>query len=177
MAEASRRILLGQISAPHGIRGEVMIASYAASPADIAAYGPLEDETGSRHFELKVVRVTARGVIARIAGVADRTEAEKLKGVKLFVRRDRLPEPAGGEFYRADLVGLTAVDGTGQIVGDVVGIENFGAGDLVEIKPATGGTTELIPFTVAFVPIVDIAGGRIVVNQPQSETDETPEQK
>lgn len=162
-SDAQNRILLGRILCPHGIRGDVVIETYTAAPRDIAGYGRLESEDGKRHFEIKIVRETPKGLIARIAGVADRTAAEPLKGTSLFVDRARLPEAAEGEFYHADLVGLAVEDGEGRRLGDVVAVANYGAGDLIEVRLEGRRKTELVPFTETFVPHVDIANGRVVV--------------
>ena len=100
-----KRILLGRIADAHGIRGEVIIHAFTDPPENIAAYGPLMDEAGARAFEIQSARATAKGVVARLKGVADRTAAEALKGVDLYVDRDRLPPAADGEFYHVDLIG------------------------------------------------------------------------
>jgi 16S rRNA processing protein RimM len=165
MSEEDRRILLGRITGAHGIRGEVVIDSFASEPADIAAYGPLATQDG-RALDIKVVRVTTKGVIARVSGISDRNGAEALKGVGLYVDRDRLPEAEEGEFYHADLIGLRAEDKRGNLIGTVVAVANYGAGDILEIRLAGKSATELIPFEDAFVPIVDIAGRRVVVELP-----------
>lgn len=168
-SDAHKRVLLGRILGPHGVRGEVVLETYTAEPRDIASYGPLESEDGKRQFEVKVLRETPKGIIARIAGVPDRTAAEPLKGLSLFVDRARLPDTVEDEFYRADLVGLRAEDGEGQLVGEVVGLENYGAGDLLEVRLKGARKTELLPFTETFVPLVDIANGRVVVVIPAVE--------
>jgi len=172
MSDKDHRILLGRIAAAHGIRGDVLIHSYADAPQDIAAYGPLETEDGARRLEVRALRVTPKGVIARVAGVEDRSSAEALKGLSLYVERARLPAPQDGEFYRADLVGLRAEDGAGRPIGAVVAVENYGAGDLLELRLAGKNQTELIPFTEAFVPVVDVAGGRVVVILPVPDATE-----
>jgi 16S rRNA processing protein RimM len=174
MIEKTRRILLGRIAAPHGIRGDVLIESYAGEPQAIAAYGPLETEDRARRLELSIVRITPKGVIAHVAGVDDRTGAEALKGLSLYVDRARLPTAEEGEFYRADLVGLAAEDCDGRKIGSVVAVENYGAGDILELRLEGSGKTELIPFADAFVPVVDVAGGRIVVALPATDKDDAP---
>jgi 16S rRNA processing protein RimM len=166
-------ILLGRITGAHGIRGEVVVHSFAAVSEDIAAYGPLSNEAGTRSFVLKVVRLTPKGaVIARIVGVTDRTAAEALRGTELYVARDKLPPPAEGEFYYTDLVGLAAVSPEGAPLGEITGVHNFGAGDLVEVRLAGKADTELVPFTDAFVPSVDIAGRRVVIVLPSAAPDD-----
>ena len=160
------RILIGRIAAAHGIRGEVVVHSYADEPGDIASYGPLADKSGARAFHLKLVGTSSKGVIARIEGIADRTAAEALRGTELFVDRAQLPAPEGEEFYHVDLIGLEAVSPEGNVLGKIVGVENFGAGDLLDIRPVGGGQTDLVPFKEAFVPEVDLAAGRVVVRMP-----------
>ena len=161
-----KRILLGRIAGAHGIRGEVLIHAFTEPPENVAAYGPLIDKAGARTFEVEIVHVTTKGVVARLKGVADRNAAEALKGVALYVERDRLPPAVEGEYYHADLIGLAVVDGDGQRIGEVVAVQNYGAGDLLEIRLADARQTELIPFTDAHVPEVDVAAKRVVVFMP-----------
>jgi 16S rRNA processing protein RimM len=170
---AEKRILLGRIAAAHGIRGEVLIKTFTERPEDIAAYGPLDDGRGGA-LTVKVIRVTPKGVIARITGVADRNGAEALKGVGLHVDRARLPSPDDGTYYHADLIGLAAVDPEGRPVGEVVGVHNHGAGDLLEVRLAETGKTELVAFTDAFVPEVDVAARRVVVRLDAEPADLGP---
>lgn len=166
MSDTERRILLGRIGAAHGIRGDLLIETYTGDPQDIAAYGPLDSENGARTFELKVIRTTPKGVIAHVTGIDDRTAAETLKGTSLYVDRTRLPAPDEGEFYHADLIGLRAEDEQGRMVGTIVAVQNYGAGDLLELRQEGKRGTELIPFTEACVPTVDVAGGRVVIVAP-----------
>ncbi len=156
-------VLLGRISTAQGIRGEVVIKSYTAEPEDIAAYGPLYDKAGARSFDISVVRVAKKGVIARVGGVSDRNGAEALRGTDLYVKREKLPEPDEDELYHADLIGLDAVTPTGEIVGEVIAIQNFGAGDLVEIRLAGQKRTEFVPFDDHFVPEIDLEARRMTV--------------
>src|SRR6187399_288716 len=122
--EPTARVCVAQIGAPHGLRGEVKLRSFTADPMAVADYGPLENEDGTAGFEIEDLRQsTSRGsdyVIVRLRGVADRDAADRLKGVKLFVPRDRLPSPEPGEFYHADLIGLRAVTCEGAEVGNVI---------------------------------------------------------
>ena len=157
------QILVGVIGAAHGIRGEVRVKSFTGDPAAIAAYGPLATEDGRRTLEVLSFRPLKddMGVI-RLKGVEDRTAAEALTNLRLFIDRERLPAPDDDEFYHADLIGLRAETTSGVALGHVIALQNFGAGDLVEIAPPHGETL-LVPFTKVFVPEVDMAGGRIVV--------------
>ena len=160
------RVLLGQIAGAHGIRGDVLIRTYTGAPEDIAGYGVLSNEAGDVSFAIKVRSVTDKGVIARIAGVTDRGAADALNGTRLYIERDRLPATDANEYYRTDLIGLSAVSPAGELIGEVVAVENYGAGDLIEIRRSGSGETELVPFTDAFVPTVDIAASRITVVMP-----------
>jgi 16S rRNA processing protein RimM len=170
---AGARICLGQIGAAHGVRGEVRLRSFTAEPAAIASYGPLETEDG-RVFEIKSLRPAKDHFVATLSGVVDRNAAERLANTKLYVPRERLPEPEeADEFYHADLIGLMVVDRAGKPLGIVVAVHNFGAGDLIEVKPGTGGKTELVAFNEVSVPAVDIAAGKIVVDLP-ADIPETP---
>ena len=158
------RVCVAQIGAAHGVRGEVKLRSFTEDPAAFTSYGPLESEDGARRFTIEALRPAKDHLVARLAGVADRDAAEKLTNIKLYVSRDRLPPVEDNEtFYHADLIGLAAMTPDGAALGTVTAIHNFGAGDLVEIKPAGGGEPLLVPFTDAAVPEIDIAAGRVVV--------------
>jgi 16S rRNA processing protein RimM len=166
---ADGRICLGQIGAPHGVRGEVRLRSFTANPDAITGYGPLETEDG-HVVKIESLRAAKDHFVVRLAGVSDRDAAERLTNVKLYVPRERLPAPeSADEFYYADLIGLAVIDGSGNDLGTVLAMHNFGAGDLVEIKPANGGVTKLLPFNEATVPVVDLAAGRIVVEPPAEQ--------
>jgi 16S rRNA processing protein RimM len=169
--QGADRLLVGEIGAAQGLKGEVRLRSYTQDPAEIAAYGPLQDETGAKLIEIERVRVTPKAVIARVKGVTTREGAEALNGTKLYLARAALPAREEGEWYVADLIGLDAVDTSGAPLGTVVGVHNFGASDLVEVAPANGGETLLVPFTEAAVPEVDIENGRLVLVPPE-ELDE-----
>lgn len=161
------RVLVGEIGAAQGLKGEVRLRSYTQTPTDIAAYGPLEDETGAKRVEIERVRATPKALIARIKGVTTREGAEALNGTKLYLSRAALPERGADEWYVADLVGLAAVDPEGTPLGTVVAVHNFGASDIIEVAPASGGETLLVAFTEAAVPEVDIENGRLVLVPPE----------
>lgn len=164
----AERICVARIGAAHGLRGEVRLNSFTADPMDVTRYGVLSNADGTRAFELESCRTVKGGLIARFKGIADRTAAEALCHVDLYVPRDRLPPPEADEFYHADLIGLTAVGQDGAVIGTVAAIHDFGAGDILEIAPAGGGPTLMLPFNDAVVPDIDIAAGRLVVVPPQS---------
>jgi 16S rRNA processing protein RimM len=172
LGDKDERLLLGDIGAAVGLKGEVRIRSYTQDPAAIGTYGPLEDETGARSIEIESVRPGPKGIVARIKGVATREAAEALTGTKLYMRRDRLPERGEDEWYHADLIGLAAVDTQGAALGTVVGVHNFGASDLLEIRLASGGTNVLMPFSLATVPEVDLKQGRLTVVPPEGLIEE-----
>jgi 16S rRNA processing protein RimM len=161
------RILLGHIAGARGLSGEVRIVSYTAVPADIARYGTLESEDGTLALNIVSVKpAKSAELIARIEGVCDRTAAERLKGLRLYIPRSRLPATEADEFYVSDLLGLSAVAPGGGEIGKVIAVQNYGAGDLLEIRLSGTRKTELVPFMAAFVPEIDIAGGRITVVMP-----------
>jgi 16S rRNA processing protein RimM len=159
------RICLGQIGAAHGVKGEVRLRSFTSDPEAIANYGALETEDG-RTVEIESLRPAKDCFVAKLSGVRDRDAACALVNVKLYVPRERLPEiDDADEFYHADLVGLAAVDANGEKLGTVIAVHNFGAGDLIELRPEAGGNTELLPFDAETVPEVDVPAGRIVVTK------------
>ncbi len=167
------KVCLGVISGAHGIRGEVKIKAFGDDPLAINAYGPLSDEAGRTTLEITSVRPNKGGVIARIAGVADRNQAEALKGLKLYIARSALPEAAEDEYYHADLIGVRVELSDGKAIGRVIAVQDFGAGPMLEIRlsgPAPSGAkgeqTLLAPFTWEIVPEVDLAGGRLILDPP-----------
>ena len=161
------RVCVAQIGGAHGLRGEVKLKSFTADPMAVRAYGPLTSEDGSKSFEIEALRPGKGHLVARFRGVGDRDAAERLARVRLFVPRERLPPPADDEFYHVDLIGLAAVTAEGAEVGTVVAIHDFGAGDILELRPRDRGASIMVPFTAAFVPKVDVAGGRVVVAPPE----------
>jgi 16S rRNA processing protein RimM len=169
-----QRVCVAEIGAAHGIAGEVRLRAFTAEPLAIAQYGMLHAEDG-RGFTIEKVRPAKDCLIARLAGVTDRTAAERLRNLRLYLPRERLPAIEEPEtYYHADLVGLLVVGPDGAALGSVSAMQNFGAGDLLEVKPAAGGPTVLLPFTQDVVPVVDVAGGRVVVNPPDDAFKPSP---
>ena len=155
-------VLLGEIVRPHGVRGEVKLRSFTQDPCAIGAYGELTTERGER-VTLKNVRAAHDHVIARIAGVEDRDAAERLKGRKLQVAREALPETdEDDEVYAADLIGLACVAEDGRTIGEVVALQDFGAGDLIEDCLTGTKRTVLLPFTDDVV--VEITGKAVIID-------------
>ena len=166
------RVLLGDIGAAHGLKGEVRLRSFTEAPDAVADYGPLEDETGGKAIEIESVRPGPKGLIARIKGVTTREGAEALTGTKLYVPRDRLPEAEEGAYYHSDLIGLEAYDAFDVQIGTVVAMYNFGAGDIIEVKLLSGGDNLLLPFTDATVPEIDTEERRLTLVLPVTDEDE-----
>jgi len=158
----SERVRIGRITAAHGVRGEVKIRCFTQVPADVGAYGPVCDEQG-RSLTLKSIR-PAKGpfVVACIQGVRDRTAAETHAGQDLYVPRDALPSPDENEWYYNELIGLDAVDPDGRLLGTVLAVHDFGAGDLLEIAPPSGKPF-MVPFTKNCVPDITVEAGVITV--------------
>src|SRR5215470_16144369 len=164
-AQATRRLCIGIVTGPHGVRGALRIKSFTYVPEDIARYGPVEDEDGRRRFDLSLCGA-ARGVlIASLSGVDDRDQAEALRGLRLYLPRAALPQTEPEEYYHADLIGLEAVLRDGTPVGRVRAIYDFGAGDTLELA-RPGGAPVLVPCTRAVVPTVELDAGRLVLDPP-----------
>ena len=159
------KICVARIGAAHGVHGAVRLWTFTEDPFAVKRYGPLSTKDGARSFEVAHAREAKGFLVATLKGVTTRNEAERLNGLELYVAREKLPATDEGEYYHADLIGLSAVTEAGEPVGRVIAIHNFGAGDIIEIAPSQGPTM-LLPFTNAVVPTVDIAGGRVVVELP-----------
>lgn len=167
MSAAERLVPLGIFGAPHGVRGELRVKSYTRDPAAIGRYGALTDKAAKRTFKFAALRALKDDMlVVRLAGVGDREAAAKLAGVELFVTRDQLPPPSDDEFYHDDLVGLEALTRQGDGLGRVVALHNFGAGDILEIAPAAGGESLMVPFTKAVAVEIDLGRRRIVIVPP-----------
>lgn len=167
MTSKTNRILMGQIGAAHGIKGEVRIAAHTQDPEAIASYGPLETDRPGLTVTITKARLQKNVVIAHIKGVSDRTAAEKLNGVNLYVDRAKLPAPDDeDDFYHADLLDLDARLESGVVIGQVSALPNFGAGDLIEVRDPRTGDTFLYPFTKAVVPTINIAEGYLTIIVP-----------
>lgn len=160
-----RSICVARIGAAHGVRGEVRLWTFTEDPLAALHYGPLTTKDGARQFEVTRAREAKSHLVASLKDVTTRSDAEQLNGVELYVARDRLPPTDDGEYYHADLIGLAAETVAGDALGRIVAVHNFGAGDVIEIAPASGATM-LLPFTDAVVPTVDIAAGKVVIDLP-----------
>ena len=161
-------VLVGAITAAHGIRGEVKLKSFTADPAAIATYSPLETAAG-RKIEIARVRPSKDGFIAILKGVTDRNAAEALRGTELFVSRERLPEPEEDEVYVHDLIGLPVHLADGSRLGEIVDVADYGAGDLIDVRVEGRKDTVLIPFAGQYVLEAD--GDKVVVDLPEGFLD------
>ncbi|CAN5380550.1 ribosome maturation factor RimM [soil metagenome] len=171
MTDRPGLVLLGVVTAAHGIKGEVKLRSFTADPKAVASYGPLVSKSGET-IEIERLRPEKDGFIAVLKGVRDRTRAETLRGTELFVPRGRLPAVKEGEIYVHDLVGLDAVLGDGTVLGEMIGTRNFGAGELLEIRRAGASDTVFVPMTPDFIAAIDIAERRILLDLPDGYLDE-----
>ncbi len=163
--KTDKQVCLGVITSAHGIRGEIKIKPFTENLDGPSVYGRLWDKTGTHSFDILSSRVSGNSLVVRLKGVGDRNAAEALKGVKLYIDRDNLPEPENENWYFADLIGLAVYDQQDRDLGRVTAIHNFGAGDMLEITPSHG-VSDLLPFTRKDVPEIDVAGGRITIFAP-----------
>lgn len=164
-APPEKRLVLAIIGKAHGVRGEVRVRSFVGNPADLAAYGALS-AGGGRSLMPQTIRVLSDGmVVIRFTGIDDRSAAEALNGLELSVLRSALPAPDDEDtYYHADLIGLSAVTREGLMLGRIVAVHDFGAGDILEIRGEVGHA--YYPFTKAVVPSLDLAAGRLVIVPP-----------
>jgi 16S rRNA processing protein RimM len=169
----SAQVCVARIGAVHGVRGAVKLWTFTEDPFAVTRYGPLSTRDGTRSFEVTHAHKAKGFLVATFKGVATRNEAEHLNGLELYVAREKLPELDDDEYYYADLIGLVAETTAGKPLGKVIAIHNFGAGDIIEIAPASGATM-LLPFSNAVVPSVDLAGGRVVIELPDEIEGDDP---
>jgi 16S rRNA processing protein RimM len=167
MAKPKDRVCVGAVAGSYGVRGEVRLKSFCAEPEAIATYGPLWSEDGARSFHVTLGAAVAQGYAARLSGITTKEQADALRGVRLFVDRDRLPAPEDDEFYHADLIGMEVFDTGGKSLGRIKAVLNHGASDLLEVVTPGQTGALLIPFTLAIVPTVDLTARRVIVDPPE----------
>ncbi len=160
-----QKVLMARIGAAHGIRGEVRVKPFGDDPLSFTDYGVLTTRDG-KSFEVDKARVQKTVVITKFKEIRDRNQAEELNGVELFIDRDQLPAPEDDEFYYSDLNGLSVLDRAGDLLGKIVAVQDFGAGDLLEIRPKRGRTF-YVPFTREFVPEISLEEGRVLLDLPE----------
>ena len=156
---AAKRVALAAVAGAHGVKGELRLKLFSASAESLAGHAKVF--VGGQEYRLREVKAAGKGAIARLEGVSDRSAAEGLRGQLVEVDRSALPPLEDGEYYHADLIGLECVDRDGHPVGTVAAVENYGAGDLLEVELA-GGKRSLIPFKPG---IADLADGRIALDR------------
>ena len=155
---AGKRVALAAVAGAHGIKGELRLKLFSSGADSLARQATVF--IGGREARLESVKAAGKGIIARIEGVADRSAAEALRGQLIEVDRAALPPLEAGEYYHADLIGLPCFDDSGAPLGTIVAVENFGAGDLLEVE-RDGGKRSLIPFRKG---VADLEDGRIVLD-------------
>lgn len=170
----SDRIIVGAITGSFGIKGEVRLKSFCATPEDIASYSPLYDAQGAE-YTVKITRPVKGGFAARLSGIRFKDQADGLRGTELFADRDLLPQLPDDEYYYSDLIGLDVLDTGGVKLGKVAAVDNHGAGDFLEIRGPGIKSAALLPFTKSAVPTVDLSAGRIIVDPPDGVFGEAKE--
>ena len=166
---AKGMVLVGAIAGAFGVKGEVRLRAFTEKKDGVIAYGPLYGEDGKVVLKPKNWRELRDGVAVVAPEVKSREQAEKMKGQKLFVPRSNLPATAEDEFYVVDLLGSKAEALDGTVLGDIVAVWNFGAGDIIEYRPPNGGPNVRVTFTKETVPHVDLAAKRVVIDPPAPE--------
>ncbi len=159
-------ICVGAIMGAFGVRGEVRLKSFCADPSAIENYSPLATESGES-YEVKLVRSVKSGFGARLSGVQDKDAADALRGTKLYAKRDDLPSLPDDEYYHSDLIGLEVLDTGGAQLGKVSAVQDFGAGNILEVAGKGLKEPAMLPFTLANVPTVDIKAGKIIADPPE----------
>ena len=168
MAETKPRLIeIARVAGAFGVRGEVRLAVYAEDPKALKRYGPLLKADGREALTLTALREHKGGLVVRAKEVETREQAEAMRGLKLYVPREALPEPEEDEFYLADLIGMEARAPDGAAIGRIRAVEDFGAGDILEVAPSAGGPTFYVPFTREAAPEVSVAGGYVVIVRPE----------
>ncbi len=156
-------ICLGEIVAAHGIKGSVKIKTFTEHPEDLVAYGQLTDQN-LKPLKIQIENIkSASSLLAKIDGCTTRNQSEALIGTKLYIHRDQLPELDEDEFYQEDLVGMEVFDDTGQKVGTVQAIQNFGAGDFLEIHPAQSSKPITAIFNDDSIASIDLKARKIAI--------------
>ena len=171
----AKLILVGQVAGGFGVRGEVRVTAFTADPLALKAYGPLLRADGSVGLTLTTARAAKGAVIGRAKEIETKEQADALRGLKLFVPRERFPAPDEDEVYVTDLIGLEARDPDGRVLGRVKAVQNFGASDMLEITPAEGGQTWYLPFTREATPELHIADGWILAVPPTEVGEREPD--
>jgi 16S rRNA processing protein RimM len=166
----SALILVARVAGAFGVRGEVRITTYTEDPLALVRYRTLKREDGAPALTLASGRAVKGGIVACAKEVETREQAEAMRGLRLYVPREALPEPEEDEFYHADLIGLAVETADGALIGKVKAVQNFGAGDMLELDPGGGRATFYLPFTREVVPEVRLAERRLIAIRPAETT-------
>lgn len=159
-----RRVCLGAFAGAHGVKGEAKVKTFTAAPENVGVYGALESEDGARRFNLKIVRVLGPDlVLVRAPEIADREDAARLSGTRLYVDRSVLPPTGDDELYMEDLIGLFGFSQSGERLGRLAAFYNFGAGDLIEFEDPDRLRPLLVPYDGQAIAQLDFDAGKIVV--------------
>ncbi|MEO0922706.1 MAG: ribosome maturation factor RimM [Pseudomonadota bacterium] len=162
------RVCIAALAGAFGVRGEMRLKSFTSNPEDVAAYGAVSSEDGSKHFTITLTSQTTKGsLVVRLSDIATKEQADALRGTRLYVERDRLPDLPDDEFYHADLIGLEVFDTGGAALGHIKSVLNHGASDILEVQLNSGSATVLLPFTQEVVPTVDLKANRIIADPPE----------
>lgn len=167
-AQRSDLVLVGVIEGAFGVRGEARVRSFTAEPENIFGYGPLLDERGAVALTPGKWRPLQDAFAVTAPEIASREDATAKRNTRLYVPRAKLPPPDEDEIYVVDLIGCRVEDAGGAPLGEVIAVHDFGAGDLLEIRPADGAPF-FLAFTKANVPTVDLANRRLVADPPPEE--------
>lgn len=166
-----RLIQVGRVAGGFGVRGEVRITAFTEDPLTLKAYKTLLRQDGSHALTIQSARAAKGGIVARAKEIETKEQADALRGLKLFVPRSALPEPEEDEFYLTDLIGLAVATPEGEGLGRIKSVQDFGAGDILEIDPGDGRATWYLAFTRENVPEVLIGEGRVVAVRPAETGD------
>jgi 16S rRNA processing protein RimM len=158
-------IEIARVAGAFGVRGEVRLTAWSDDPLALKGYGPLLKKDGTAALTLTAARLHKGGLVVRAKEIESKEQADVLRGLRLYVDRSALPAPDEDEFYLADLIGLQARDAAGQALGRVKAVQDFGAGDILEIAPPAGPTWYL-PFTREAVPEVHATDGWLLAVRP-----------
>ena len=164
----SKRILIGEIATAHGIKGLVKLRSFVDDETLLEGYNVFIGESGTKTISLKIKNPLKNDFVAEVKGVTYRNAAEALRGTQLYVERESLPEADDGEYYIEDMKGLKVVGKDGKDIGTVLDVVNFGASDLIDIRPSQGGQNFYLPFTDECVLDVDFEKGVVTAELPES---------
>ena len=169
--DTHKMVIMGIITAPHGVRGQMKVKIFCERAEDLTAYGSLSLEDGTA-LTLQIKGFNKGLAICSAASVSDRNAAEALTGRALYLERDKLPECDDGEIYQADLLGMQVCSSDGTLLGEVIGLHDFGAGEIVEIQLPEHNKTEMLPYYPPFLKQVDIKARQIILDVQDAQEPE-----